>query len=139
MDLNMNLWILYANCDDKMTALIKMIIFTEDKIMQPKKIFSENLLCEYSTFLYSASAQKWRKIVQYVQNFCINVKFLNNRAFISAFKRQKTVQYATSQYYTFYHFLGHCDYLCLIWNLHCVYKTHTLAIWHAISLRWRNA
>ena len=58
MDLNMNLWILYANCDDKMTALIKMIIFTEDKIMQPKKIFSENLLCEYSTFLYSASAQK---------------------------------------------------------------------------------
>lgn len=59
MDLNMNLWILYANCDDKMTALIKMIIFTEDKIMQPKKIFSENLLCEYSTFLsYSARTQK---------------------------------------------------------------------------------
>ena len=88
MDLNMNLWILYANCDDKMTALIKMIIFTKDKIMQPKKIFSENLLCEYSTFLCSASDQKIRKNCA-IRKFCINVKVLNNRAFISAFKRQK--------------------------------------------------
>ena len=73
MDLNMNLWILYANCDDNDSFEQNDQIysgFTDDKIMQPKNIFEEFDMRIFNIPMPQCSKNK-NKIVQ------CNNKFLH--------------------------------------------------------------